>query len=294
MTDGAGARPALRGEDEFALALELDRRVAAAGADKTIAIPAGQVILTPARSQIRFLNELVLDSPLTLDATALRALAERWLGHLPYRFVRVDDQAAGERLAPELAAAGWVRGRTVMMTRRAGSAAELPAPDPRARESTPAEHEAVMLAAFEESDYGVDYSPELPRRLVDAQLAILSNTESRTFGAGEDGGLQSMCGLYLDPDVHGVRMGMVEQVGTLTSHRERGLAKAVVSAAMAAAVEWGAELLTVPADQDDWPQIIYAALGFEAAGVQLHFTLRDAGPAFGDPNSSPHRSRSLS
>lgn len=34
--------------------------------------------------------------------------------------------------------------------------------------------------------------------------------------------------------------------------------------------------MTVPADKDDWPQIIYAGLGFAAAGVQIHFTHRDA------------------
>jgi hypothetical protein len=30
----------------------------------------------------------------------------------------------------------------------------------------------------------------------------------------------------------------------------------------------------VPADADDWPQVIYAGLGFEPVGTQVHFTLR--------------------
>ncbi len=87
-------------------------------------------------------------------------------------------------------------------------------------------------------------------------------------------GLQSMCELYLDSDVDGVRMAMVETVGTLPAYRERGLAKAVVSAAIIAVRDWGAELITVPADADDWPQVIYAGLGFEPVGTQVQFTLR--------------------
>jgi GNAT superfamily N-acetyltransferase len=64
------------------------------------------------------------------------------------------------------------------------------------------------------------------------------------------------------------------QVATLPAYRERGLAKATVSAAIAAAGEWGADQVTVPADADDWPQVLYAKLGFEPIGVQLSFTLR--------------------
>ena len=50
----------------------------------------------------------------------------------------------------------------------------------------------------------------------------------------------------------------------------------MVGAAIAAARDWGAELITVPADADDWPQIIYAGLGFQNAGTQVQFTRRGA------------------
>jgi GNAT superfamily N-acetyltransferase len=85
-----------------------------------------------------------------------------------------------------------------------------------------------------------------------------------------------MCTLFLDPDLDGVRIAMVENVGTLPQYRERGLAKAAVSAAVAAAEDWGAELITVPADADDWPQLLYHRLGFEPVGTQLNFTRREA------------------
>jgi GNAT superfamily N-acetyltransferase len=74
--------------------------------------------------------------------------------------------------------------------------------------------------------------------------------------------------------VDGARVAMLEQVGTLPDHRERGLANAVGSAAVASAEEWGANLITVRADADDWPQLLYSRLGFEPMGMQVSFTLR--------------------
>ena len=64
---------------------------------------------------------------------------------------------------------------------------------------------------------------------------------------------------------------MVEQVATLAAHRERGLGKAVTVAAMSAAIAWGAELIMVPADREDWPQLIYAGLGCETVGTVTSF-----------------------
>jgi GNAT superfamily N-acetyltransferase len=67
---------------------------------------------------------------------------------------------------------------------------------------------------------------------------------------------------------------MVEEVGTLPEYRERGLATAVVSAAIRAAGEWGADVIVVPADADDWPQLLYAKLGFVPIGKQVSLTRR--------------------
>lgn len=260
--------------DALARCLELDRRVAIRGATETITIPEGCVVLNRDLPDVYFLNEVVLDAPLPtdFDAEALIALAERWLDGLGHRFVRVDDQQAGERVAPALTQAGWDRSPTVMMA--VAGAPQAAVEDPRAREISGAEHEALLLATFAEIDYGVDASPGLDRRLVDAQLATLAVGGSLRFGAGVDGGLQATCQLYLDADVGGIPMAMVETVGTLAAYRGRGLAKAVVSRAMLAAADWGAELIMVPADADDWPQIIYSGLGFEPVGVQIVFTLR--------------------
>jgi GNAT superfamily N-acetyltransferase len=267
--------------DELDLALTLDRRVHLGGGLETIEIPEGFVVLNRDLPGVYALNSLILPAPLPgdIDAAALAALADRWLGHLNHRFVRLDDSEAGERLAPELLDAGWERSRTVFMVFRGDPRAAVR--DPRAREISNAELDAVMLANFEQFDYGIDTSPGLPQRLVDAQTAFRAGTAARRFGAGEDGGLQSMCTLFLDPDVAGRRIAMVEQVGTVPRYRGRGLAQAAVSVAVAVAGGWSADLITVPADADDWPQLLYAKLGFEPVGIQLSFTLRLAAGAPG-------------
>jgi GNAT superfamily N-acetyltransferase len=259
---------------ELEAALRLDRDLRLRAAQKTVELPEGFVIGHPGLPMVHHLNAMLLRAPLPepLDAPALVALAERWLGHLQHRYVVLDDGDAGERLAPELLDHGWERRRTVFMVFHGDPAAARP--DPRARQLTEAEMQALQLAHFEQEDFGPNTSPGLPARLAAAQRALRAGTDSRRFGAGDDGGLQSICTLFLDPDSDGRRVAMVEEVATLQAYRERGLAKAVVSAALLAAGQWGADLITVPADADDWPQLIYAKLGFEPVGTQVSFTLR--------------------
>jgi GNAT superfamily N-acetyltransferase len=261
--------------DELGRALELDRRVALRAGERAIEIPEGWVVLHDQLARVHMLNMLVLAAPLAagFDAAAVSSLADRWLGHLGHRFVRIDDAAGAARLTSKLLVAGWQRQRTVFMVLRSDPRAALV--DPRARQVSEAELDALTQANFEHYDYGSDTSAERVRELVEAQGAMRRGTQALRFGAGEDGGLQSMATLFIDPDVDGARVAMVEQVGTLPDYRERGLARAAVSAAIAAAGEWGAELITVPADADDWPQLLYAKLDFEPIGIQVSFTLRE-------------------
>jgi GNAT superfamily N-acetyltransferase len=263
--------------DELARALELDRRVAVRGGREAIEIAEGWVIRSDDLPNVYSLNMLVLSGPLLperFDAAALTALADRWLGHLSHRFVRLDDPDAAQRVWPQLERAGWRRSRTVFMALRTDPGGAIH--DARAQEIPEPELDLITRANFEQHDYGPGSSMAVVRQLVAAQRAMREATTSRAFAAGEGGGLQSMCTLFLDTDVGGVRAAMVEEVGTLPSHRGRGLATAVVSAAIRSAGAWGAELVIVPADADDWPQLLYGKLGFEPIGIRSSFTLRRA------------------
>jgi GNAT superfamily N-acetyltransferase len=147
--------------------------------------------------------------------------------------------------------------------------------DPRARLISESEMQAHQVAGLRAEAPEVDARTGLVERLVATQTALRAHTPSRCFGAGDPGGAPgSMCTLFLDEDVNGRRVATVEEVGTLPAQRGRGLARAVVGAAVAHAGRWGAELIVVPADADDWPQVMYARLGFAPVGRQVALTRR--------------------
>jgi hypothetical protein len=259
---------------DLAAALAVDRRVRQRAATETVLVPEGLVIRHPGLWDVHYLNALILDAGVHPPPAAaeLVALADRWLGHLEHRHLVFDDAAAGERAAAELQTGGWERRRTSFMV-FTGDPHAVGA-DPRAREISDAEMQAVQLAGLREEVHEPAVRSGLVERLALTQHVLRAGTPARCFGAGEDGGLQSMCTLFLDDDVDGRRVAMIEEVGTLMSHRRRGLARAVVGAAIAAAVAWKAELIVVPADADDWPQVMYAGLGFVPVGRQVSLTRR--------------------
>ena len=73
--------------------------------------------------------------------------------------------------------------------------------------------------------------------------------------------------------------GRDEDVVTLREHRRRGLARATLTLALDAAIEMGHALVFIVADADDWPQELYARLGFDPVGHAWGFTLARRLPA---------------
>jgi GNAT superfamily N-acetyltransferase len=257
-------------QPELAAAVELDRRLYIRAAEQVTELPGGWAYRHCGLPQLYMLNGVRLRAPLPADvgAVEIQAIADAAMAGLGHRHVVIADASAGERLSAALERSGWERQRTEFMVWR-----DDPGPtvsDPRARALSEAELRTCQLADLRQAEYAS--SAPLAEMIVDGLAAVRAATECRAFGAGEDGGIQSSATLFLDPDVDGHRVAMVESVGTLRSYRERGLAKAAVSAAVRAAVEWSAELVVVPVDADDWPQLLYAGLGFVPAGRQIAFT----------------------
>ena len=140
---------------------------------------------------------------------------------------------------------------------------------------------SLQLACLQQEVVG----PSVPQRAAGAdwpmrsQLLRATTTSSWRFGAGQPGAEPaSNCTLFLDADAGGRRVATVEAVATLREQREQGLARAAVSMALRAAGEWGADLTVVGADADDWPQLMYASLGFRALGPPL--AVHPAGAGF--------------
>ncbi|HWD73517.1 MAG TPA: GNAT family N-acetyltransferase [Solirubrobacteraceae bacterium] len=263
---------------DLTAALRVDRRVRRRAAAEVVPLPGGLVVRHQELWDVHYLNALILDAGVHPPPTAAEvvARADRWLGNAGpahHRHVVFDDAAAGERVAADLEGAGWERRRTIFMV-FAGDANAVGA-DPRAREISDAEMEALQLAGLREEVPEASVRSGLAERLALTQRVLRAGTPARCFGAGEGGSLQSMCTLFLDDDVDGRRVAMLEEVGTLVDYRRRGLARGAVSAAIAAAVAWDAGLIVVPADADDWPQVMYAGLGFAPVGRQVSVTRRD-------------------
>src|ERR1700761_8555268 len=97
---------------DLTLALAADRAIRRRAALEAVDVPGGLVVRHPELHDVHYLNAVSLDAGTPqLEAPAVAALAERWLGGLAHRHVVFDDAAAGERAAAQLAGEGWERGR---------------------------------------------------------------------------------------------------------------------------------------------------------------------------------------
>jgi GNAT superfamily N-acetyltransferase len=259
--------------DTLATALAFDRSLRVRGASRTVALAEGMVVLHDDLRDVYHLNSIVLDAPLPpgLDAEGIIDLAERWLAHLRHRHVVLDDAAAADRVAPTFMRAGWSIQRTLFMALAAD--ADRPAHPRLAREVDRATlRDLEVRLAGEDPPFGADAS--FAERLVRAMDVLRDATRTRCLAAGENGALASACTLFIEHDHGGT--ALLDNVGTLRAHRHRGLARAVVTAAIELAQAEGCEPIVIPADADDWPKELYTRLGFVPLGVQVAFTLARA------------------
>jgi GNAT superfamily N-acetyltransferase len=259
--------------DTLATALAFDRSLRIRGARRTVDLGEGVVILHDDLRDVYHLNSVTLNAPLApgLDADAVIGLAERWLGHLRHRHVVFDDADAADRFAPRFARAGWSMQRTLFMALR--EEADRPARSGLAHEVDLTTLRALELRLAEE-DPPLGAGPGFAPRLVEAMDVLRAATRARCFAAGENGELASACTLFLEQCLGGT--ALVDNVGTLRDHRRRGLARAVVAAAIDLAHAEGCDPILIPADVDDWPKELYARMGFVPLGVQVSFTLARA------------------
>jgi len=262
--------------DELAAAFSADLEARLRACPGSVAIDDGWIIRADRLAVIHQLNAIVLGTttgldPPAYDAAAIDGLARRWQADRSEHCVVVDDAPVAERLAVELQERGWAQQQTLFMALRSDPSAALG--DGRARALSEDELRSLQLACLQQEVAGPSVPRELPSRLAEAQAVLRATTPCQRFGAGQAGAAPaSICTLFLDADVGGRRVATVEAVATLREQRDLGLARAAVSMALRAAGQWGADLIVVGADADDWPQLMYASLGFRALGRRWQFT----------------------
>ena len=234
----------------------LDRR----SCDRVVERDWGTAFLSPSLPLIWDASWLAVER--TGMATGdLVALGEEVLGGagFAHRTLVLCDEADGARLTPEFEALpGWEVERVRYMVWRPQPALQ---PAVQATETTleairPLRHELIrewVPASSDELEQTVNELLEMEDRFGSAG-------GDRWFVAPPERPA-SACRLL---SVAGI--AQVEDVGTLERARERGLAKAVVMAALSAAEALEPDLIFLSADAADWPQLMYAKLGFESVG----------------------------
>jgi GNAT superfamily N-acetyltransferase len=186
------------------------------------------------------------------------ALGGEGMGH---RTICLLDEADGHRIGAEVEAnaARWPRlevERTRYMLWRGGTVEPGTAREVRIEEIADLRQalNAELMPA------GGD-GPAAARQLFEIDRRYGGPGGDRWFVAPDEGEPQSACRLLRRDGI-----AQVEDVATLTAARERGYAKAIVTAAVAAAQTSGDTTIFLTAEAADWPQLFYARLGFETVG----------------------------
>ena len=240
----------------------------------------GRLFLTPSAPLIWDANWVGIEE-VGLSVDQVAAIADETLGGegFGHRTICLLDQADGRRMGEEVEAeaARWPRWeveRTRYMVWRGGQVAPPLrrshfSPDTGDncertwREVALAEIEGLRrrLIAEETVPTGVPEPQATVDQLFEIDRRYGAAGGDRWFTAPAAGEPLSCCRLLSDG-----RIGQVEDVGTREGARERGYAKAIVLAAVAAAQADGNAPIFLTAEAADWPQLMYAKLGFETVG----------------------------
>jgi ribosomal protein S18 acetylase RimI-like enzyme len=222
----------------------------------------GRLFLTPSTPLVWDASWVGIER-VGLGVDEVIAIADAALGGagFDHRTVCALDEADGRRLGEELEAEparwpAWEVERTRYMVWR-GGAVEGGAQEVRLDEIAGLRRALIaeeLPPQVDELEATVDQLFELDRRYGDAG-------GDRWFVAPAEGEPLSACRLLRQG-----RIGQVEEVGTRRDARERGHAKAIVLAAVAASQAAGDTVIFLTAEAADWPQLLYARLGFETIG----------------------------
>ncbi len=225
----------------------------------------GRLFLTPSAPLVWDANWVGIEKVgLSLDqvvAIADDALGGEGFGH---RTIALLDEADGHRVGAEVEAeaARWPRWeveRTRYMLWRGGEV------DPGAEAAGAREVRLGEIETLRKAIIGESMPPDGGGQAAVDQLSEIDRRYSgpggdRWFVAPADDPM-SACRLLRAGGI-----GQVEEVGTLAPARERGYAKAIVAAAVAAAQAAGDHTIFLTAEAADWPQLFYARMGFETVG----------------------------
>jgi len=248
--------------DAWERAIAFMRTVDERSAESVVPFRWGRALINQRLNRVPDLNFLIADRVEDAGASALNGAAERIQGAvgLQYRRLNVDDRAAAERFSAGFRTLGYTPERFVIMAHRRR-------PDHEVDTATVKEVDWELMRPAREREiasqpWGAD--PRVVQQLLAKHQLTAQGTRTRYFAALLEGNVISSCELRSEGDT-----AQVETVETLPEFRQRGLSRAVVSAALHAAAGYAFVFLVT--DAEDWPQHYYRRLGFEPVGIESRF-----------------------
>lgn len=245
--------------DAWHRAISFIRRVDVGTAETVLPFTWGRALINRRLNLVHDANYLLADRLDGASAQALIAEAERIQADFGHRRVNVDDEAAAIAFSSGFEAAGYAPERFVLMAH--GRFGDRSMERPAVREVSWAE----LRPARERQRRAEPWATEqLLEQLLAKHELTARVIPTRYFGAVLDGQVVSSCELRVRSEE-----AQIETVETLAEYRNRGLSRAVISAALDAARD--ASFVFLVTDADDWPQRFYARLGFEPIGIESRF-----------------------
>jgi ribosomal protein S18 acetylase RimI-like enzyme len=203
-----------------------------------------------------------------VEVAELAREVDRALEGCRHRQLQIDDEADGARIAMGLAELGYTAEHSAMHALR--RLPDRPGSPDLAEELSFADARPFLIEVYRrelESEEAATVE-----RFADFRRTVQRAANGRFFARRVDGRVAGLCELYL---VDG--LAQVEHVDTLAEFRGRGLARSVITRAVAEARAGGADLVLIEADLDDWPRHLYLRLGFDEIGRSWSFTRPPAG-----------------
>jgi GNAT superfamily N-acetyltransferase len=209
-------------------------------------------------------NHLRIDDVRGWDVYALLQKGDEILGGVGLRYREVvlfDGRPEAESIVRELEACGWVVNRHVLMVLPERTEL-LGDPDLKVKEVGYRDIEAVQAAAIRAEAWADDRVTE---QVVIRNRRVATVVDEQCYAVFEGVQPVSCCRLFVRAGV-----SQVENVATLETYRDRGLARAVVSRAVSASRARGATTVFLFADADEWPRQMYGRWGFVETVMTYH------------------------
>jgi GNAT superfamily N-acetyltransferase len=260
-------------DDECAATIESHlEHTARALAGSSGDVAAGWFVRTDDLPLVWTLNQLCVTQPAETDE--ILAQADACQRHLTYRHVVVRHDPSGEVASPWFRDARWRVEREVLMAIDDVATTIGPGrPVDTSRVVELTEDEALELMGAWLGEERVTTASGL------AQVLEYNRREGhlwreRRFGVRDDDGTPlsitklRVAGSY----------GWVEDVYALPRARGKGHGLALVTHAVRSALDTGCSLVAIVADANDWPQHLYARVGFRPVGSGWTFHTDDVSP----------------